>query len=353
MRTVLLLGCDGPAGRNYAKSLRLYFGDQIKIIGTGYNRYQLTSLKLTSLFDDIIILDENMSFTQRAIFISTLILKEGVDFVHAQPEEEVEFLCRAIDDGVTLIDEKTFGKSLDERLFFKDKMLVQSTLGQNIETIFNAENDGEIFDSTTGYWVRASEGAGSKLAMKCSSLSQAMKWAEFISEEKNVSFDDLIISPYLPGKEYAVQIFAINGSIIHAQQRERVEHHFAKQMISGQSSTPSVAVTTGCQDVYLSAFEAVDTCTSEIGCKMNGIYGVDLRRDEFGDPVVTEINYGRYFTTSNFFSTFGVNTPAIEVEYFIDRVLPEKKINSIRDGIYWVRSLDDEPVWYTIEDLEE
>lgn len=353
MRTVLLLGCDGPAGRNYARCLRMYFGDQIKIIGTGYNKYQLQSLKHGDLFDKIICFDEDQSFAKKAVDVSNIVLKYGVDFIHAQPEEEVEFLCISRVEGLSTIQEKTFGKSFAERDFYKDKMRVQKILGQNVDKVSSVMNLREIFSSPTGYWVRADIGAGSKYGMLCKSIDEISLWAEFLLHQKGVSYDELIVSPYLPGSEYAVQIFAIDGTIIHANQRERVEHHFAKQMISGQSSTPSVAVTRDYQDVYLAAFEAIHTVSDDIGCKPNGIYGVDLRRDQFGEPVVTEVNYGRYFTTSNFFATFGANTPAAEIEFFVDKKIPDKKINSIRDGIYWVRSLDDEPVWYTVEDLEE
>jgi carbamoyl-phosphate synthase large subunit len=328
----------------------MYYGDDIEIIGTGLNRYQLMGCE--GLYNKVFLFDSSLSFMDKVFEIVEIILRFGVDFVHAQPEEEVDFLCLA-NDTARIISDKIFGKNIEERSFYSDKTAVQGIMGQNVYDLDYAMKN-EPFRDDQKLWVRANVGAGSKYAMPVESLGQAFNWARFLIDSDKISSPyELSISPYLPGREFAVQLFYIEGVLIHAQQRERVEHHFAKQMISGQSSTPSVAVTSMEKTVYLEAFEVVSTVSRELGVKPNGIYCVDLRMDDFDNPVVTEVNYGRYFTTSNFFATFGMNTPVAELQYFLKEEIPDNKINSIRPGIYWVRSLDSEPVWYTIEDLEE
>jgi carbamoyl-phosphate synthase large subunit len=59
---------------------------------------------------------------------------------------------------------------------------------------------------------------------------------------------------------------------------------------------------------------------------------------------MTEINYGRYFTTSNFFANIGVNTPYEEYLYVVSGEKPEKRIDQVKDEMYWIRGLDHEPV---------
>jgi carbamoyl-phosphate synthase large subunit len=354
MITVLVLGCDGSAGQNYARCLRMFYGDNIDIIGTGTNKYQLLACNdqafTPPLYNDIILL-EDMPFINKVVKITEIGLRRGVDFIHAQPEEEVEFLCRCSDENIPFISERVFGKNLIEQKFYSNKLRVQELMGFSTFSLNDIEDDSHFYRKM---WVRAKSGAGSKHALPVTSFSQALNWADYLIDNgKADSYNDFIISPFLPGREFAVQLLYINGLLVHAQQRERLEHHFAKQMVSGQSSTPSVAVTSMERSVYAEAFEVVQNVSRELDVKPNGIYGVDIRMDENENPVVTEVNYGRYFTTSNFFATFSVNTPVDELQYAISGIIPSEKVNKIRPGLYWVRSLDSKPVWYTVEDLEE
>ena len=48
--------------------------------------------------------------------------------------------------------------------------------------------------------------------------------------------------------------------------------------------------------------------------RATGVFCVDLKEDEAGRPLVTEINAGRFFTTSNFLAEAGANMPYSYVE---------------------------------------
>jgi carbamoyl-phosphate synthase large subunit len=55
---------------------------------------------------------------------------------------------------------------------------------------------------------------------------------------------------------------------------------------------------------------------------------------------VTEINAGRFFTTSNFFSHAGVNMPEMSVRAALGENLTPLKIGSLGDDLYWIRMVD-------------
>ncbi|MFV2041202.1 MAG: hypothetical protein ACC644_04340, partial [Candidatus Hydrothermarchaeales archaeon] len=56
---------------------------------------------------------------------------------------------------------------------------------------------------------------------------------------------------------------------------------------------------------------------------------------------VTEINAGRFFTTSNFFSEAGVNMPYMYVKLaFGESFEPGPKYNPIPEELYWIRLMD-------------
>lgn len=75
----------------------------------------------------------------------------------------------------------------------------------------------------------------------------------------------------------------------------------------------------------------------------SGIFCVDLKENSQGIPIITELNMGRYFTTSDFFATIGMNTPYEQYKYLVDGLLPNKWINEAIPGTTWVRGMDTEP----------
>ena len=71
-----------------------------------------------------------------------------------------------------------------------------------------------------------------------------------------------------------------------------------------------------------------------------GVYCVDMKESEEGVPKVTEINAGRFFTTSNFFAAAGLNMPDIYVQCAMGGH-PERTASSpLPPGLHWVRMMD-------------
>jgi hypothetical protein len=71
-----------------------------------------------------------------------------------------------------------------------------------------------------------------------------------------------------------------------------------------------------------------------------------LKENIKGTPCVTEINAGRFFTTSNFFTECGLNMPYIYVKLaFGEKVkIPANKMTIIPPDKYWIRLPDALPV---------
>lgn len=76
--------------------------------------------------------------------------------------------------------------------------------------------------------------------------------------------------------------------------------------------------------------------------KPHGVYCVDMKEGSDGVPKVTEINIGRFFTTSNFFAHAGLNMPAMYLELGMTSKLAKKpqQLNALADDLYWVRMID-------------
>ena len=98
---------------------------------------------------------------------------------------------------------------------------------------------------------------------------------------------------------------AATAQLVAGQARERVEYLYGHLTPSGQTSTPSVARTVAepaVDDLAQRRIRALDP-------QPRGVYCVDIKESADGTAKVTEINAGRFFTTSNFFAAAGCNMP--------------------------------------------
>ena len=119
--------------------------------------------------------------------------------------------------------------------------------------------------------------------------------------------------------------------------RERLAYVFGNRMPSGQSSSPTIAKTVHNKQVN-------DTATAGIKALdpwANGIFCVDLKENKDGVPCITEINAGRFFTTSIFFSTAGCNMPYYYIlSAFGEYLAPLPRYDALPMELYWVRQID-------------
>src|SRR5512143_2237183 len=109
--------------------------------------------------------------------------------------------------------------------------------------------------------------------------------------------------------------------------------------------TPSVQRTVHNVTVNKIATEAV----LAIDSNFTGIASVDLKENAAGMPCVTEINPGRMFTTSYFFSfasnklrgDYAANIPYLYVRLAYKETVPDlPKYDILPSGIYWIRHMD-------------
>ena len=60
-----------------------------------------------------------------------------------------------------------------------------------------------------------------------------------------------------------------------------------------------------------------------------------------------EINIGRFFTTSSFFSSVGVNMPFHYVQLGLGGKVPAlKQYDCLPENLYWIRGVDREPLLF-------
>jgi len=161
------------------------------------------------------------------------------------------------------------------------------------------------------YWVRDTKGAGGKGAQMC--------------------------SEYLPGKNLGTELLYDNGTLYAYFQKERVSYS-AKSRSSDVTGSAMVATCIKNTALLKLAIKAV----SKISNKPHGVYSVDFRENESGEPKVTEINAGRFVTSSYiFYYKTAYNLPKLMVELALN--LPKTHLGEYPEGLTIIRQVDREP----------
>ncbi len=337
-KRVLVTGAGGPAAHNFIQSLRLS-GEKYYIVGTDINKYHIELSPCDKRY-----LVPRCDAPSYIDVLNRIIETEKIDLVHPQPDVEVA----VISENREKLSAKTFLPKKETVRLCQDKMALNKKLEKEgfvrpIAYRIDKPEDIEkhLPELLERYpekaWLRATRGAGSRAALPIRKAEHGIAWIEYWKEMRGIGWGDFMLSEYLPGREIAFQSIWKDGEIITSQARERIEYVFGHLTPSGQSSSPSVARTIHRDDVNRMVTEAIRAIDPEA----TGIFCVDIKENVEGEPCITEINCGRFFTTSNFFTVAGSNMPHYYVKMALgEEIPPLPKYNAIPEGIYWIRNID-------------
>jgi len=194
----------------------------------------------------------------------------------------------------------------------------------------------ELLASHERVWVRARVGAGGRASLPVRTGAQAEAWIRWWIDERGMQASQFMASEMLPGREFAYQSVWRDGELIAGQARERVEYLYGHLTPSGQTSTPSVARTVSepaVDELAVRAIRALDP-------RPAGVFCVDIKESAAGVPKVTEINAGRFFTTSNFFAAAGLNMPDMLMRCAMGDAVPPVGSSPLPPNLYWIRMVD-------------
>lgn len=336
-KKILLLGCAGSAGINFTKSLLLK--KDIEVIGVDINKYYLEMVPIKKKY-----LVERKKSGEKGYIdaINKIIKKEQIDFVHAQPDSEVAILSKYREqiNAKTLLPSK---KAVD---VFQDKLKTFQELEKvkiNVPKTYSIENENslkKIFSQNKDkLWIRSNKGAGGKASLPVKNYDQAKEWIKFWVG-RGLKITDFSVSEFLPGREISILMLWHDGKLICSQQKERMEWLQSNVSVSGSGTTTAIQKT-----VHDAQVNKISTNTIlAIEENPNGIYVVDLKQDKNKKFCVTEVNPGRFFTTSLFYPVAGVNMPYIYVALGLDLPIPKvKPYDSVKKDLYWIRIADGGP----------
>ncbi|MCU0309244.1 MAG: hypothetical protein MUE51_16055 [Thermoleophilia bacterium] len=331
MRRVLVTGAGGPAGVNFVRSLRAS-GRAYHIVGTDIDRFHLEWPDLDGAYESP--RTDDPGYVR---FLNDVIAREGIDLVHPQPDGEV----RRISDVRDELDARTFLPAQATVATCQDKLAsARAWEAAGIRTLpavaVAGREDLERAAAELGLplWLRATTGAGGRGSTPMESVEVGEHWLAYWRLRGRDW--DFVAEPMLPGANLAFTSLWRDGEPVCSQVRERLEYIYPYLAPSGVTGTPVLAVTRDRPDaeaIALRAVRAVDPSAS-------GVFCVDLKEDAAGVPWPTEINCGRFFTTSYFFTAAGVNIPDAYVRLAFGEPPWDAPPPRLEPGLHWARHID-------------
>lgn len=282
--TVLVLGAGGSAGWNFATAAGRAGW---RVIGADIDPH---ALALAPTADRLLVLP---AAERGADEIRWIVEQHGVDVVHAQPDPEVAWLSQHRHD----LGGRVLLPSEDALEIAADKLATAQTLGRELCPRSYNVSVGALDDALHGQaWMRLRRGAGSMGALRVRSNAMMEAWLAYWHAERGVTADEWMIAEILPGRDLSWTGVYLDGELLGSACKERVVPMGASRHPANVSSTASVQTIVSRRDVNERCERAVQLLDPE----PNGVYMLDLRENVDGVPLITEVNAGRFGTTSLF-----------------------------------------------------
>lgn len=321
MPKIAVLGAGGPAGSNLVACLQ---NAGHHVVAHDENPWHLELLRRTA----------RPKITDTVGALVEIPGPPLVDLVMAQPDVLVDKLAEARDRGERV---STFLPPTSHLTICRDKYTTAITLPDSIRPRWAKD-----LEDTEPAWVRLRHGAGSAGSF----AGRKDDCRAYVDAHRRLrKVDDWVAQEYLPGSEYALQVVTDRGDIVAAQARQRLQYA-NPGVFTGSSSSPSVAqipTKAVSAEVTATALAALGAISDKTNRPLHGVYGVDMRRDRNSELRVTEINAGRFYTTTRFLMRAGLNLPAIAVDAALgelDAGKVSERMNPLEEGLTWVRQID-------------
>ena len=341
MKKILVTGAGGTPATNFVRSLRAC-KDGYFIVGTDSDKYCLHRSESDKKYLVPLASDPNYINV-----LNDIIEEHGVEFLHVQNDVEMQIVSRFRDK----LNIRTFlpAQSTVELCMSKletYKIWKASNIAQPNTLLINGIDDLKkaFKDFGKKIWIRDTTGAGGRGSLEVSDIDIATNWLNF-----KQGWGKYTAAEYLSDNSVTWMSIYDKGKLVVAQSRRRLYWELSKLSPSGVTGVTGAGLT--CNDpevdrISQQAIFSVDKCP-------NGIFSVDLTYDQGGVPNPTEINIGRFFTTSEFFTRAGLNMAEIFVKLAFNEKLDFKYglINPLEDNLLWIRGMDFIPTLVKIDDI--
>lgn len=280
--------------------------------------------------------------------LNCAIEKFKIEFLHAQPDSEIAVISEnrnKIDINMFLPQKKTIKLCHDK---FKTNKILKRKNVPVAETIrIRNKNDlKKAFEKIDlPLWIRATKGAGGKGSLLVREGRHAESWVDYWD-----GWRSFLASEYLSGANFGWDAIFNDGELICCQAKQRLEYALKGASPSGITGTTGVAKSIRKEDIN----EIAEKAVYAIDQNPCGVFSVDLKESKEKIPCVTEINPGRFLSSSlHFFYTTKCLFPYVYIKLAFGEKVPTAALKGIDPGVILIRNLDAKPKLLTEKTLTE
>ena len=276
--------------------------------------------------------------------VRSILANEKPDVAIIVPEVEVVYWSDKQLGVPCLLPPPLFSKLAisKERLFnaLSDTELVPKHLNVSADDI-----QSDDFKNPLGFpvWIRdgAAGTASAKGAFKAQSYNDLRAWVQI-----NEGISHFQLSEYLSGNNYGCFCLFKDGRLVKMCQAQRIEYIMSKVAISGITGNTSKGKLLNDPEIRDVALKTISSLCEKTREKMNGLVVVDMKCNDSGYPIVTEINL-RHVAYSSIFATAGFNISEYQVLLALGRddEIPPEVEKVFPKGNYLLRDVDGEPIY--------
>lgn len=341
---ILVTGCCGVVSRAIARSIKLsqHYSDA-RIIGADVCNYWFGLHE--SLFDRIYRVSDIDGTSDYATQVRNICSSEDIDLAIITPEKEVLFWAQN-DLGVAvslpppgIADIAGNKRKLYELL--APTGLVPGFAIHSRPTLLGSKAE-QIIAADYPLWIRDfSVGSDSgKGALKAAGLDEIRAWVLL-----NKNIDEFMLSDFLPGRNYACCMLFDDDRLLKTCSYERLEYFMGPVSPSGVTGNISRGRLVNEKQVLQNAELAVREVARQAGEKLRGLLTVDLREDQNGTPLVTEINI-RHTAPTAAYAAAGCNMAEAQLHHALGKLdLIDASVVVFPENNYILRDIDGLPVW--------
>jgi hypothetical protein len=332
---ILFSGIGGPTPLGLAKSVKAVW-PEYACIGVDASPWA-PSLYQSDVFDRTFRIpnaDDENYWPE----VEDLVAREGVDFAFIVPETEVliwakrastqPLPCATHMPDWTLA-EFCFDKSRVANLL-SAKGLAPQTVSIDVDTATEQDSIGINYP----YWIRVKSGAGALGALKISSKKDLVTWLS-IHADRN----DFIASEFLPGRNYACKLLYKEGELIQSASAERIDYLLSAASPSGISGMCERGRLLNRPDLVSRSRDAMKAISLHLDAPLNGMFTVDFKEAESGNPLITEINI-RHVSFSLAFALGGANFAETTLRMYFEDGFRKAVNNEFTSEDYFIRGVD-------------
>ena len=192
-------------------------------------------------------------------------------------------------------------------------------------------------------WIRDyAEGTTSgKGSLMATDYDEVQAWATI-----NKGIPSFMLSEYLPGRNLACFTLFHNGTLLKYGVAQRIDYLMGKVAVSGITGNTCKGKLLNDKKVFEVAYDAILSIVAQTGERMNGLVVTDLKEDENGNPVVTEINI-RHVAFTSTFANAGFNFSEFQLLCLMGREdeIPNDLTMTFPDDNCMLRDVDGLPIY--------